>query len=64
MFLIADNWRPEMTKEARYEGLVVQNGVVIYRTRAMLRQDWAFSEALDWIEANGVTDAEASTEAR
>lgn len=48
----------------RYEGVVIQNGSVIYRTRPMVRREWAFAEALEWIEAQGLTDADASTQER
>jgi hypothetical protein len=51
-------------QNTRHEGVVIRDGVVIYRTRPMTRQDWAFAEALDWIAAHDVTDADASTETR
>lgn len=46
----------------RYEGVVIRAGAVVYRTRPMVRRDWAFAEALDWIKARALPDADATTQ--
>jgi hypothetical protein len=48
----------------RYEGVVIVEGAVIYRTRPMYRQDYAFAEAADWADVNGYWDATVTTQPR